>query len=937
MNYSYKLSCAGAILLIAFGSVRAPAAIRNLQGFNTTVYGVNDDGSYPCTSSQASVPPSCTPTPVPIGFTINFYNTLLTELYVNNNGNVTFGGPLSEFTPFEVAANETSIIAPFFADVDTRSGNLVTFGNDVVDGHAAFGVNWIGVGYFDQEIDKLNSFQLVIIDRSDRNPGDFDIEFNYDQVQWETGDASDGVDGLGGVSAVVGFSNGSGLPGTSFQLHGSQIPGQFLDSNPGGLIHRSLNSAVLGRYIIPVVNLTNTVLSVPLFSQGDPKWASNIYGSSGSTIQQKGCALASLAMALKYEGISTDPAALNTLLKNNSDFVGSSVNWTAAARDASGDTLEFHSFRTSDLQYLSQALSEGHPVIVGVNLDEDGAPSHFVVVTGYRNGQYLINDPGHANFTTLDSYNNVFETRGYVGDPAGDVSGLGFGVDNPAELLVVDPVGRRAGYVSGQVIEEIPRGFHFLDAVENNDLTGAPGSDTAHQVDLYQPAQGIYQIFLLGTHSGNYKLTVRSYSQSGTPGTPLNFTGAITPGAVVPLQVILGPGGLTAQPFTNQCPWSATPTNGTSPLSVQFSSPGVDAQGNSITAWNWNFADGTSSTSQNPSHTYNSGGIFFPSLTVINSTGATVVGAGPAITIPLVRFTASPTNGVPPMMVQFTCPATDNLGNPLTQWTWGFGDGASSSQQNPSHIYTSIGAFAPTLSAVNNLGVTVTGQGPRISVLPYSGIVLNGGFETGDLTDWAQSGDTMFIGVDSDPSDVHSDSYGAYIGTSDIAPGYLSQPLRTTPGEPYLISLWLDSPDGEIPNEFSVAWQGTTVFDAVDLPAIGWTNIQLLVTANSPTTSLRFGYVNEISFFGLDEITVLPVRPVITGISLSGQDLVLKATNGLDGRAYRVLRSSSASLPLNQWTSIATNTIAGSGNFILTIPNAVDPSAAQRFFRIQLQ
>jgi PKD repeat protein len=456
-------------------------------------------------------------------------------------------------------------------------------------------------------------------------------------------------------------------------------------------------------------------------------------------------------------------------------------------------------------------------------------------------------------------------------------------------------------------------------------------------VDLYQPAQGIYQIFLLGTHSGNYKLTVRSYSQSGTPGTPLNFTGAITPGAVVPLQVILGPGGLTAQPFTNQCPWSATPTNGTSPLSVQFSSPGVDAQGNSITAWNWNFADGTSSTSQNPSHTYNSGGIFFPSLTVINSTGATVVGAGPAITIPLVRFTASPTNGVPPMMVQFTCPATDNLGNPLTQWTWGFGDGASSSQQNPSHIYTSIGAFAPTLSAVNNLGVTVTGQGPRISVLPYSGIVLNGGFETGDLTDWAQSGDTMFIGVDSDPSDVHSDSYGAYIGTSDIAPGYLSQPLRTTPGEPYLISLWLDSPDGEIPNEFSVAWQGTTVFDAVDLPAIGWTNIQLLVTANSPTTSLRFGYVNEISFFGLDEITVLPVRPVITGISLSGQDLVLKATNGLDGRAYRVLRSSSASLPLNQWTSIATNTIAGSGNFILTIPNAVDPSAAQRFFRIQLQ
>ena len=107
------------------------------------------------------------------------------------------------FTPFGLTTGiGTSIIAPFFAYVDTRAvgSDLVSYayGEGVIDGHNAFGVNWVNVGYFANHADKLNSFQLILIDRSDRNPGDFDVEFNYDRIQWETGDASGGVDGLGG-------------------------------------------------------------------------------------------------------------------------------------------------------------------------------------------------------------------------------------------------------------------------------------------------------------------------------------------------------------------------------------------------------------------------------------------------------------------------------------------------------------------------------------------------------------------------------------------------------------------------------------------------------------------------------------------------------------------------------------------------------------------
>src|SRR5581483_4164540 len=180
-----------ALLLLPTLMLRA-GAIRDLPGFTANVYGPNDDGSYDCTGPGVGQPPDCTPGEVPIGFTINFHGESLSQLFVNNNGNVTFDSPLSEYTPYDLTNSESKIIAPFFADVDTRVGNLVSFGNDTVDGHNAFGVDWFNVGYFDTNVDKINSFQLILIDRSDRNPGDFDIEFNYDQVQWETGDASDG-------------------------------------------------------------------------------------------------------------------------------------------------------------------------------------------------------------------------------------------------------------------------------------------------------------------------------------------------------------------------------------------------------------------------------------------------------------------------------------------------------------------------------------------------------------------------------------------------------------------------------------------------------------------------------------------------------------------------------------------------------------------------
>jgi beta-lactam-binding protein with PASTA domain len=214
-------------------------AIR--PGFDTNALAATDDGSTGL---------------VPLGFSVNFFGNSYSQGYVNNNGNMTFDAALSTFTPFGLAGTTRSIIAPFFADVDTRSANSspVSFGQGRVGTRNAFGVNWVNVGCYNvNDAGGFSSFQMVLIDRSDIGAGDFDIEFNYQMIAWETGQASGGSTICqGGSSARVGYSNGST---TSFELFGSGVNSAFLDSNlDTGLIHTSRNSLQPGRYVFEVRN-----------------------------------------------------------------------------------------------------------------------------------------------------------------------------------------------------------------------------------------------------------------------------------------------------------------------------------------------------------------------------------------------------------------------------------------------------------------------------------------------------------------------------------------------------------------------------------------------------------------------------------------------------------------------------------------------------------
>jgi hypothetical protein len=211
-------------LLVALTPAVAQAQLRVFPGSDAFSLGRIDD------SPSAG--------PVSLGFAANFFGTTYSQLWVNNNGNVTFDGafddPFGSYAPLPegLAATARVIIAPFFADVDTTApdSGIVTFGRGVLAGRNALAVNYVGVApYF--QLPVYNTFQLVLIDRADTGLGNFDIEFNYGAIAWESGQATGGnALGLGGYAARAGYSDGT--TAHTFELPGSGTNGAFLDTNP---------------------------------------------------------------------------------------------------------------------------------------------------------------------------------------------------------------------------------------------------------------------------------------------------------------------------------------------------------------------------------------------------------------------------------------------------------------------------------------------------------------------------------------------------------------------------------------------------------------------------------------------------------------------------------------------------------------------------------
>jgi PKD repeat protein len=258
----------------------------------------------------------------------------------------------------------------------------------------------------------------------------------------------------------------------------------------------------------------------------------------------------------------------------------------------------------------------------------------------------------------------------------------------PASADQTPPV---AAFTSNMTTGNAPLTIQFIDASGNSPASwtwtfGDGSSSTAQNPVHTYLVQGTYTVSLTVTNPGGSNSITAS-----------NYITAIK----------------AAPPAAS---FSANKTTGTVPFTVNF----TDISTNTPSAWAWTFGDGGWAITQHPQHTYTTPGSYPVSLTVTNNGGSntntvqnyiTVIKATP----PVVSFAANSTSGAAPLLINFT----DGSSNTPTAWSWDFGDGGSSTQQNPQHTYTSAGTFGVTLTASNYGGsnsitrtnyILITGQ-----------------------------------------------------------------------------------------------------------------------------------------------------------------------------------------------------------------------------------
>jgi PKD repeat protein len=173
---------------------------------------------------------------------------------------------------------------------------------------------------------------------------------------------------------------------------------------------------------------------------------------------------------------------------------------------------------------------------------------------------------------------------------------------------------------------------------------------------------------------------------------------------------------------------------------VYFTDKSNDKDG-SIKNYNWDFGDGTSSSSRNPTHTYQNSGTYTVKLTVTDDDGKTdSYSKSISIIVPNIKpnayCSATPTRGTIPLTVSFTGSGTDADGY-ISNYYWDFGDGNTSSQSSPSHTFTTSGTYYVSFTVTDDDEAT---DSETITITTYSGPItvtfkpIDDASSSGDLT-----------------------------------------------------------------------------------------------------------------------------------------------------------------------------------------------------------
>jgi hypothetical protein len=300
-----------------------------------------------------------------------------------------------------------------------------------------------------------------------------------------------------------------------------------------------------------------------------------------------------------------------------------------------------------------------------------------------------------------------------------------------------------------------------------------------------------------------------------------------------------------------------------------------------------------------------------------------------------------------------------NTGNSALSWTIG---GAPSwlnvsstsgtlSSGGSDSVSATVNSAAAALSAgvyTANLWFTNTTSGltqlRQFTLQVNQNLVLDGGFESGDLGYWTLSGDSSiytnnFVDSSNDPDGLGIPSYsGEFFAALGELYGlaYLSQPIPTSPGQFYELSFEFANFTNDPPDEFVVEWNSNPassniIFNQSDLPGSGYTNMQFLVEATSASTTLSFGNNNAgYGFFALDNVSVVPVTvpvPIFQAPRVAAGSLQLTWAS-YPGVSYQL--QSTSDLASGTWSNVG-GTVTATGDST-SVPESI--GAGSTFYRV---